>query len=609
MPAQTIKDALPNVPAAPGVYLMKDAGGVIIYVGKAKSLRSRLGSYAREEQYPGWYRHKVQTMVAQVEAVEYIVTATEKEALILENTLIKRHRPRFNVDLRDDKSHLLLRLDYGHPYPRISLVRKAADDGARYFGPFDKAGAVRKTLRMLQRVFPLRRCSDHVFNNRSRPCLDFDMGRCPAPCTGEIGEEEYRAMADEMCRFFAGEGQKVAASLERRMKRAAAAEEFERAARLRDRWQALSRTLERQAVASPGAEDVDALALHDDGRCYRLAVIGMRAGRVVASRVFELSEAALSPEEVMGQALTLLYDQAAPPPPLLLVSHMPPEPGLLAEVLAERAGRKVELRRPQRGEKRSLMELAVINASQPRAAAPDDSAKALERIGRKLNLPGPPQSMECMDISHLGGRLTVASVVAFSGGEPDKGCYRRYKIIGAEGAPDDYAAMAEVVRRRLGGDRPPPDLLVLDGGKGQLNAAAAVLEDLAPERRPPIAALAKGRGQGPDKVYLPGRKNPVNLPARDPALLLLMRLRDEAHRFAVSYHRLLRKKALTRSILEEVPGVGPKKAARLLKALGSLAALKRADAGEMHGRSGVDLAACRAVQAFLSALDSPQPQE
>lgn len=606
MSVDAIKQALEHLPQAPGVYLMKDAAGKVIYVGKAKRLKSRVANYARQEQAPTYYRHKIEAMVAKAAKLEFVVTSSEKEALLLENTLIKRHRPFYNVDLRDDKTYPYFRLSLQHDYPRLSLVRRPVSDGARYYGPFESAGAARKTLRWLQRIFPLRRCSDRALKNRQRPCLDYETGRCPAPCTGKISQMEYQKLGRQLERFFAGQGLEVAKDLERQMKEAAANERFEEAAILRDRWQALTRTLERQNVAKAEGLDLDALALHDEGSAYRLAVIVVRGGRVVASRVHDLSRAALEPEEVMGQALLMLYEQGAPPPPLLLVSHMPEDPALVVEVLGDMAGRRVELRKPQRGEKREVLELAKMNAAQPRAAAGDQS-QVLERLGKRLSLRKAPRHIECVDISHLSGRLTVASIVAMADAKLDKQSYRRYKVIGAGDQPDDFTAMAEVVERRLSGDREPPDLLLLDGGKGQLSAVMRVLAGLPPEKRPALAALAKGRGKGPDKVYLPGRKNPVNLKARDPELLLLMRLRDEAHRFAITYHRLLRKKALTRSILDEVPGVGPAKRRRLLRAFGSLAKLKTAGAADMVAKAGVDAATANRVEAFLAALDTAQP--
>jgi excinuclease ABC subunit C len=604
MGVEVIREALAGIPQSSGVYLMKDRRGRVIYVGKAKRLRSRVANYARREAAPTWYRHKVEAMVERVEAVDYVVTASEKEALLLENTLIKEHRPCYNVDLRDDKTYPYFRLSLQHEFPRLSLVRKpAANDGARYFGPFENAGAARRVLRMLQRVFPLRRCSDHALGRRRRPCLDHETGRCLAPCAGKVDPGEYRELARQLERFFAGEGEQVARDLERRMHQAAQAERFEEAAALRDRWQALARTLERQNVAKAEGRDADALALHHSRGVYRLAVLSARHGRVVASRVFEL-EAALAEDEAMGQALNTFYDAGRPPPPLVLVSHLPADPGLVVEVLGERAGRKVELRRPRRGEMRGLLGLAEMNAAQPRTPAAEGPEAALERVAAALGLSAPPARLECVDISHLGGRLTVASLVAMDRGRWDKARYRRYKVLGQEGRPDDFAAMAEVVGRRLSGDREPPDLLLLDGGKGQLNAALEAMAGLPAEARPAVAAIAKGRGAGPDKVYLPGRKNPLSLRARDSALLLLMRLRDEAHRFAISYHRLLRKKALTRSILEEAPGVGPKRRQRLLAAFGSLAALKKANAAEIVEKAGLDQGTAAALEAFLAALDT-----
>ena len=600
--AEVIRRALALMPQEPGVYLMKDSRGRVIYVGKAKRLRSRVASYARREAAPTYYRHKVLAMVERVAAVDYVVTASEKEALLLENSLIKEHRPRYNVDLRDDKTYPYFRLGLGHDFPRFSLVRRPGGGRARYFGPFENVGAARRTLRLLQRIFPLRRCSDHTLKTRPRPCLDYETGRCCAPCAGKITPAQYGELVEQVIAFFSGRGEKVLAELRDKMLAASREERYEAAARFRDRMLALERTLEEQRVERAGGDDLDVLALfHQDGT-YRLARLRRRGGRLVEGTVHDLSRAVLEPEETLAQALLTLYGQGPPPPPLVLVSHLPADPALLAEVLAERAGRRVELRRPRRGEKLRLLEMALANAARPRQDQAPDPEEVLARLGRKLGLAEPPRHLECLDISHLGGSLTVASVVAFAGTQPRKSAYRRYKLVNPAGPADDYAAMAEVVARRLGGDRPPPDLLLLDGGKGQLGVARAVLEGLAPQRRPALAALAKGRGRGPDRVYLPGRKNPVALKAGDPALLLLMRLRDEAHRFAVAYHRLLRRKALTRSILEEIPGVGPQKRRRLLNAFGSLRRLKQARAQEMVERAGLDRATARRVEEFLAAL-------
>ncbi len=601
--APVIREALAVLPQEPGVYLMKDSRGRVIYVGKAKRLRSRVASYARREAAPTYYRHKVLAMVERVAAVDYVVTASEKEALLLENSLIKEHRPRYNVDLRDDKTYPYFRLGLGHDYPRFSLVRRPGRDRARYFGPFENVGAARRTLRLLQRIFPLRRCSDHTLKTRPRPCLDYETGRCFAPCAGKITPEQYGEVVGQLIAFFSGRGEKVLAGLKQEMLAASREERYEAAARFRDRMQALERTLQEQRVERAGGDDLDVLALYQQEGSYRLARLRRRGGRLVEGSVHDLSRTVLEAEEAMGQALITLYGQGPPPPPLVLLSHLPAEASLLAEVLAERAGRRVELRRPRRGEKLRLLEMALANAARPRTGPTPEPGEVLARLGRKLGLAEPPRHLECLDISHLGGSLTVASVVAFAGTRPRKSAYRRYKLLNPAGPADDYAAMAEVVARRLGGDRPPPDLLLLDGGKGQLGVAGAVLAELEPRRRPALAALAKGRGRGPDRLYLPGRKNPVAFRPGDPALLLLMRLRDEAHRFAITYHRLLRRKALTRSILEEIPGVGPRKRQRLLRAFGSLRALKEAGAAEMVARAGLDRATARRVQAFLAALE------
>ncbi|CAO0820627.1 UvrABC system protein C [Desulfarculales bacterium] len=603
MSIEVIKSALAHIPQDPGVYLMKDAKGSIIYVGKAKRLKARVSSYAREDQAPTYYFHKVRALVSNVTSVDYVVTANEKEALILESTLVKRHRPRYNVNLKDDKSYPYFRLSLQDDFPRFCLVRRPnPKDGAKYYGPFENASAARQTMHLLQRIFPLRRCSDRSLNNRTRPCLDYDMSRCPGPCAGKISKEDYAGLIKQIKAFFAGQGEAVAHELERAMRQAARDEHFEKAATLRDRWQALTKTLKHQRVTKAGGEDLDVLGLSEDDQGLRLAVLKVRRGRVMDSNLHDLGQPPEPPEEVMAQALVMLYGAETPAPKLLLVSHMPSEPGLVAEVLAEASGQHLDLRKPQRGDKKGLLDLALINAARPREAAGLSPGEVLAGLALKLGLAQAPRRLECMDISHLGGKLTVASLVCFVDGLPYKAGYRRYKILGAEGAPDDFAALAEVVARRLGGEMEPPDLLMLDGGRGQLSAGQKVLESVPVQRRPPLIALAKGRNGEPDRVFVPGRKNPAAFKLRNPGLLLLMRLRDEAHRFAITYHRALRKKALTKSILEEVPGVGPGKRRKLFRAFGSLAGLKSANAEEMVSLAGVDLATARRVEALLTSL-------
>lgn len=601
--AEAVKLVLPSLPMKPGCYLMKDKADKVIYVGKAKRLRTRVTSYSRPPSSHTYYTHKVMAMVAKVASVEFVVTGNEKEALLLEHTLIKRHKPRYNVDLRDDKSYPYFRLSTTGDFPRLTMVRRPdRNDGALYYGPFDSAGAAKRTLRMVQQIFPLRRCSDHSLKTRQRACLDYETARCLGPCVNAVTKQEYARLVGQVKAFFSGKGNELAAELEALMHRAANEERFEDAARLRDRLFALKSTLERQMVSRAEESDLDAVALHDNANGLRLALLKVRRGRVEDSRVFEPDAAAMGPESVMAQALLTLYAEAAPPP-LVLISHMPEDPHLLAEILGERAGRRVELRLPQRGEKRGLLELAMLNASQPRHSA-DDPMAAVKRLGRKLGIEA-PRHMECVDISHMGGKLTVASVVAFDGGVADKSGYRRYKVLGQEGAPDDYASMAQVLTRRLAGEHQPPDLLVVDGGKGQLNIAVDVLAKLPPEKRPALAAIAKGREtEEPDRIFMPGRKNPLYLGARDPALLLVMRLRDEAHRFAVTYHKLLRSKALKKSVLDEIPGVGPGKKKKLLTAFGSLAAVKKANAREITEQAGIDSPTARRIEAFLAALDT-----
>lgn len=597
---------LPQAPLLPGVYLMKNKNGNIIYVGKAKVLRKRLANYAREEEFPNYYRHKVQVMVKQVHSLEWMVTHTEKEALLLESNLIKLHKPRYNVDLRDDKSYPYFRLSVRDKFPRFHLVRKPdRTDGARYWGPLENVGAARQTHAMLQKIFPLRRCSNRQFNNRSRPCLNYEMKRCLAPCVGRISEDEYLHMVRQIEEFLDGGGGRVAEELEKTMLAAAREERFEEAALLRDRLFALKRTLESQKVES-GDSDMDAWGLFENQSDLRIAIIRVRRGQLISSQVSDFSQAALDAAAAMSQGLLTYYSQDNPPPPLILLSHLPSDPSLVAEYTASLKQGKVELRLPQRGEKRALMDLALANAASAQSAVNAPAPReTLTRLARKINMNDLPERMECMDISHLGGSFTVASVVCFAGGRPFKPDYRRYKL---EGIPpgDDYAAMHNAFKRRLGSSRPWPDLFVIDGGKGQLNMAVNAYQeykkDNPDERELKIISLAKGQDNEPDKVYVPGRKNPVTFRPRDPALAMLMHIRDEAHRVAVGYQRKLRKKALTRSVLDEISGLGPVSRKKIWRAFSSLKDIKAASAEELSRQAGINLPLAQRVKTFLNNL-------
>ncbi|MFH0809704.1 MAG: excinuclease ABC subunit UvrC [Pseudomonadota bacterium] len=584
---------LTAAPQQPGVYLMKDASGKVIYVGKAKSLKKRLVSYWRAgAEQPV----KTQRLVAAARDLEWIVTGTEKEALILEAVLIKRHRPRYNIILRDDKSLPYLRISVREDFPRLTVVRRPqVRDGALYFGPFAAAGAMRETFRLLQRAFPLRRCGEADFK-RQRPCFHAQTGRCVAPCDGgRISREEYRRLVDEVVMFLRGKTKDVVDTLQERMERAAEAEEFELAAVLRDRIRAVRETVERQAVVSAAEDEADVIGLVLGEGLAELSVLFVRGGSLIGSRGFGFRRDA-DGAEIIAAFIAQYYPKEHLIPPEILVPLDLPEVFLLEEALSEAAGRKVSIHQPLRGAKRRLLEMAAANAESGLKLRLNrgEAAAQVERIlAERLSLAVSPRRIECVDISNFQGEHAVGAIVAFQEGSPDKSGYRRYRVrLG--GGPDDYAMMREVLFRRF--SRPEnglPDLLLLDGGKGQLNVALEVLREMDPAPSLEVAAIAKERAAPKntpggvekegliDRVFRPGRRNPVALVG--PPLLYLARIRDEAHRFAVGYYRKVHRKGL-RSALDDVPGVGPVWRGRLLKEFGSLARLKEASAEEMASR-------------------------
>jgi excinuclease ABC subunit C len=596
-------------PEQPGVYLMKDAAGRVVYVGKAKSIKKRLSSYWRAgAELPV----KTQRLLAVVGGVEWIVTGTEKEAVILEANLIKRHRPRYNVILRDDKSLPYLRLSVQEDYPRLTVVRRPhLRDGALYFGPFAAPGAMRETLRLLMRAYPLRRCTETEMR-RQRPCFYAQTGRCVAPCAEMVSKDEYRSMVDEVVMFLRGKTNDLVSLLRERMERAAEREEFELAALIRDRIRAVEQTVERQAVVSGAEEEADAIGLAREGGLVELALLFIRAGSLIGSRTFSFRRD-VDDAELASAFIAQYYPKEHLIPAEILLPVELPEAGLLEEALSEAAGRRIRLLHPQRGDKRRLTEMAQANAESSlrlrlhRGEAIEETQRVLtERLG----LTRPPQRIECVDISNIGGEHAVGAIVAFRDGQPDKSGYRRYKVR-LEGGPDDYAMMREVLSRRFSKpEEALPDLLLVDGGKGQLNVALRVLQELGLHSRLEVAAIAKerpaGRGKGAekervidrtiDRIFRPGRKNPVGLVAAP--LLYLARIRDEAHRFAIGYYQKVHRKSL-RSALEEVPGIGPVWRKRLLKEFGSLKRLSEVGLEELLRLPGLGERRARAVHDHL----------
>ncbi len=591
-----LQDKLDTLPSGPGVYLMKDATGNILYVGKGKDLRKRVFSYFREKEHQS---PKTRVLVSKISDVEFILTGSEKEALILESNLIKRHRPRYNVLLRDDKRYLVLRLDPKEEYPRLSLVRRIRKDGAHYFGPYASANAVRQTLKVLHGMFPLRQCSGTKFRQRARPCLNHQMGRCLGLCVGAISPEEYGPVVEEAVLFLKGRTQDLHEKLRQEMERAADRLEFEKAAMYRDRLNAVEKTLEKQLMVSARFRDQDVVGTHEAGDNLGLAVLFVRGGRMVGSRCFVFKKPQSSSSEVVRAFILQYYEAGKPIPEELLISEPLVEQELLAEWLSDLKGKRVGVRLPQRGEGRQLLAMAAHNAAnylRSEMTRATDPMPALDRLRQRLGLESIPHRLECIDISNFRGKFPVGSLVVFRDGEPDKSAYRRYRIKTVDRI-DDTAMMAEVLDRRFTDVRKEqvlPDLLVVDGGKAQLNQALAVLRELELADLVPVVALAKkpktttqAEANGTDRLYLPGRKNPLELKKDPPLLFLLSRLRDEAHRFAISYYQKRHRKQTLRSRLDEIRGIGPKRRRDLILHFGSVKRLAEAQVEEISQVPGI----------------------
>ncbi len=567
------------LPHAPGVYLLKDALGRVVYVGKATDLRGRVRSYLRPE---GDGRLVTSPLAKQIADLDYLVTSNEKEALLLENTLIKRHRPRYNVRLRDDKAYLCIRVDTRHEWPRLHMVRKFRRDGALYFGPFSSAKAVRRTIRTLGAIFPLRLCNDGVLETRDRPCLYHQLTRCSAPCVGLVQAEEYRRMVDGLLDLLRGRTGDLLKALKARMGEAAKALEYERAAALRDQIDALEETTQAQRVASPDLKDRDVIGLARQGEVATAAVLHVREGRLLSHR--SLSFRTILPDgAVVARVLGAVYRPGRLVPPEIVLPVPPEDEQKLAAEFSGRRGGPVRLHVPQRGALRDLLDLAAKNAAEAvRDAEGDETQRGLllDRLRERLSLDRAPARIECYDISTIQGSETVGARVVFEQARPDPDGYRRFKIRTVRGQ-DDFASLREVLARRFRRDDPPPDLVVIDGGAGQLaEASKAVPEGVA------VVGLAKAkhvRGERKyERVYLPGQRTPLALPPDAPETYLLARIRDEAHRFAIQYHRRLRAKRTLKSELDAIEGLGPKRRTVLLRAFGSASGVREAGEEELR---------------------------
>jgi excinuclease ABC subunit C len=614
-----------TVPDAPGSYQFKDADGRVIYVGKAKSLRSRLSSYFQD---PAALAPRTAQMVATAETVEWVVVRNEVEALMLEFSLIKAHQPRFNVRLRDDKSYPLLAVTVGDDWPRALVMRGTKAKGVRYFGPYANAYAIRQTLDELLRTFPVRTCSDTKFRRHEKlgkPCLLFHIEKCAGPCVDQADPEGYRALVDDLLRFLDGDTQPVVDRLENQMREAAAGLEFEQAARLRDRLDSVRTVIARQQMVVERDEDLDVVGLAGDELESAVQVLFVRRGRVVGHKGFVVDNVEeLNRPGVVERVLSELYGGEPPlgVPREVLVPDLPTDHAVLEEFLttrraSERDGRagRVRVRVAQRGDKRELAAMVERNANDEftrhrlrRAADHNTRARALSDLQQALGLPEAPLRIECFDMSHLGGTDYVGSMVVLEDGVPRPPEYRRFKVR-TVGGNDDVAAMTEVLTRRFEAyladrDKPvaergrfayPPQLLLVDGGLPQLGAAIGVLERLGLTADIPVASLAKRF----EEVYQPGRADPLRIPRGTEALYLLQRVRDEAHRFAITYHRSLRGKRMTRSALDGIPGLGDARRKKLVAAFGGVNGVKRASLDELKSQRWLPDAVAEAVHSAL----------
>ncbi len=582
-----LEEKIKTFPKRPGVYLMKDKQGRVIYVGKALDLRSRVRSYFGR---PADERYRVQFLMRRVSDIEYVLTDTEKEALILENTLIKTHQPRYNVSLRDDKTYVSLRLNIKDKWPRLTITRRVRDDGALYFGPYSSASDVRNTIRFVKKTFRLRSCTDSFFRGRESPCIEYQIHQCVAPCVDYIDKEGYRALVNQLILFLNGKNEELIADLEAQMEAASQKMEYEEAAKLRDRIGAIRSTLESQKVVSHKFEDRDVVGFFVTEKDMAITIFVIRGGILKETRNFSFRDIVGEVEDALQDFVLQYYDRTSRIPPEILFSiSLGKRRQTLEEILKGICSMRIRLQVPSRGGKAKLVALANKNAEEYYLQAfSKDVARdrALVELRRRIGLKEIPSRIECYDISNIGGKAAVGSLVVFEDGIPRKDQYRQFNIRGLE-TSDDYGMLREVLGRRFAKEGwPEPDLVVVDGGKGQLNVALEVFKDLKIKGIPAIA-IAKERDKKPDRVFLPGRKNPVIFHSGSPSLLLLQHLRDESHRFGIGRHRRRREKDIIKSELDKIPGIGPATCKKLLTHFGSVEKIKKATVSELREVKGL----------------------
>lgn len=604
--SDNIKNALAVLPEKPGVYLMHDASGKVIYVGKAVVLKNRVRSYFRNLAS---HTPKVKAMVAKIAEIETIVTSSEVEALILECNLIKKYRPRYNISLKDDKTYPYLKITMQEDFPRLYVTRRQLRDGARYYGPYADAGAMHATVKLLRSMFPLRTCRKM---NVDRPCLNYHIKRCLAPCAGYISKADYHKMIKSVCMVLDGRTTELERDLKQQMQEAADNYAFEEAARLRDQLQAVARLNEAQKAVTNNGGDMDIFGLGQDmtGLCVQLFFV--RKGKLIGRDNFFMPDGGDTPQEVMTAFVKQYYNEATFIPKEVVLPYLPEEEEkqLIETWLADKAQRRVELLLPQRGVKKDLLKLANENAVKllnerlrKGSLSLKNDLQAAEELQQALGLEYPLERMDCFDISHTQGSETVASMVVFRNGTSSKKDYRRYKIVSAEGKPDDFKSMQEVVYRRYRDYEDLPSLVVIDGGKGQLSSALEVIRGLGLDDLP-VVGLAKRE----EEIFKPHQSESIMLDREGAALHLIQRIRDEAHRFAITYHRKLRGKRNLVSVLDHVEGIGPKRRQKLWKAFKTLDAMRAASVEELAAVEGMNHAAAQTLYDFFR-LDLPEKQQ
>ncbi len=598
-----ILDTLPN---KPGCYIMKDASGTVIYVGKAVNLRARVRSYFH---HSAQHTHKTRELVQRIQEIEWIITGSELEALILEMNLIKQHRPRYNVRLKDDKRYPYIKVHWADPYPKITVTRRMLNDGARYFGPYYSVWAVHKTLDVLRRIFPYLTCDREITGQDTRACLYYDIKLCNAPCIGAVSQQEYRQMIQDLCAFLNGRTEEITARMQVEMEQAAEQLQFEKAAILRDQLNAIEKVVKKQRVFDTEYVDSDVIAIARSEREACIQVFFIRGGKMIGREYFLMEGTEdTNDQDVIAEFITQFYDQAASMPSELLLPEDIEEANIIRQWLAQRSERKVEIKIPRRGKRKELIRMATDNAAETLAALQTQwesdkhkQTQSLADLQAALKMENPPNRIECYDISNTQGTAIVASMVVFEQGVPNKKLYRRFNIRSVEGGPDDFASMEETLSRRfkrwLGAQEKAetpgekldeafarlPDLLIVDGGKGQLSRAVKVLEGYELLGRFPVAGLAKQN----EELFVHGRPEGLLLPRKSEGLYLLQRIRDEAHRFAITAHRGRRSREGITSILDAVPGIGPTRRKALMAHFGSLENIRKASVEELTAVKGI----------------------